>query len=278
MKLVDIEQGTPEWLEWRKSRRMASESPAVMGMSPYGNANKIRKDKQGTSKGFQNKAMAYGHEQEVYAREFYEKGHQVMIPHCAEDDDGIYGASFDGISIDNKRILEIKSPYHGADSDRWRAALEGKLLPHDFIQVQHQLMVSEADSCDFIVWAPDEDMQIINVKPEPEEWEKIREAWDEFWPTIVQRDDKDWAEAADSFRSAKAEYEAAKAKMDDLKEQLIAMAGNQASGRGVSVSKINRKGSIDWAKVQSSLLPDTDLEPYRKKDSSFYRVDVEETQ
>lgn len=277
MKYLDLEQGTQEWLDWRRSRRMASETPFVMGVSPYGSANKIRKDKQGISKGFQNKAMAYGHEQEEYAREHYEAGHTGMVPMVVEDDDGIYAASLDGISVDGTRIIEIKSPYKGIDSDRWKSAIVGKVLIYDFLQVQHQLMVSGADSCDFIVWVPDQDMQIINVKAEPAEWEKIREAWDEFWPTIEERDDDDWREAALAYREAKKNADKAAQELASAKERLVSfLAGENSHGCGVNVKKLSRKGSIDWKQVQKERLADVDLEEYRKPKTTFYQVEVED--
>lgn len=34
MNSIDIEQGTQAWKEWRKGVRMASESPALLGLSP----------------------------------------------------------------------------------------------------------------------------------------------------------------------------------------------------------------------------------------------------
>jgi len=276
MKYIDLEQGSQEWLDWRRSRRMASETPFIMGVSPYGNANKIRKDKQGISKGFQNAAMSYGHEQEEYARDHYQEGHGGVVPQVVEDDEGVYAASLDGISIDGKRIVEIKSPYKGVESDRWKAAIIGKVLVHDFLQIQHQLMVSGAESCDFIVWVPDQDMQIINVKPEPAEWEKIREAWDEFWPTVVERDDDEWADAAEHYRQAKRAADAAAREADKAKQKLISLAAGEASGKGVSVSKVERKGSVNWQQVQKEMLADVDLDPYRKESSVYYTVSLED--
>lgn len=276
MKYIDLEQGSQEWLDWRRERRMASETPFIMGVSPYGNANKIRKDKQGISKGFQNAAMSYGHEQEEYAREHYQAAHTGMIPMVVEDDDGVYAASLDGISVDGTRIIEIKSPYKGVDSERWQAAVIGKVLVHDFLQVQHQLMVSGAESCDFIVWVPDQDMQIINVKAEPAEWEKIREAWDEFWPTVVERDDDKWHYASNAYIKAKENFDRAKIMLDDAKADLLDLAAGEASGNGVSVTKVTRKGSVDWGRIQKEMLEDVDVELYRKEPSVYYNVNVED--
>jgi len=35
MKVVDLEQGTPQWLAWRRAGIGASEAPVIMGLSPW---------------------------------------------------------------------------------------------------------------------------------------------------------------------------------------------------------------------------------------------------
>ncbi len=35
MKIIDLEQGTPEWLEWRKNGIGSSDIATIMGANPY---------------------------------------------------------------------------------------------------------------------------------------------------------------------------------------------------------------------------------------------------
>jgi hypothetical protein len=35
MNIIPLQQGTPEWLEYRKAHGMASETPALMGSALY---------------------------------------------------------------------------------------------------------------------------------------------------------------------------------------------------------------------------------------------------
>ena len=35
MKIIPIEQQSPEWFEWRKTGITASDMPIIMGVSPY---------------------------------------------------------------------------------------------------------------------------------------------------------------------------------------------------------------------------------------------------
>ena len=35
MRIVNLEQGTKEWLEWRRQGITATESSVILGLSPY---------------------------------------------------------------------------------------------------------------------------------------------------------------------------------------------------------------------------------------------------
>jgi putative phage-type endonuclease len=179
---LTLEQGSREWLEARRERRMASETPAVMGLSPYQKESAVRAAKRG-ARNFVNAAMRKGARAEPAAREAYAARYGAMRP--AVFISGDYGASLDGINAAGDLILEIKVPYQGRASDRWKMAHAGRVPKHDYAQIQHQLMVTGAAAAHFWVW--DEDVRegaLVQVTPSPRFWGLIRNAWDEFWPTI----------------------------------------------------------------------------------------------
>ena len=119
MKRVELEQGSEEWLAWRRKRGMASESAAVMGINPYQTIEQVRSIKRGTNKQYTNAAMERGHREEIEARKAYEKdAGELFQPGCFEM--GEFGASVDGINMDGTQLLEIKSPVDARESDRWR--------------------------------------------------------------------------------------------------------------------------------------------------------------
>jgi len=271
MNRVDLEQGTEEWLEWRRDKAMASETAAIMGVSPYQSAEKIRKLKRGIDNTYVTSAMQYGTDEEPKAREAYEAAiGEPFVPACFEFDD--FGASVDGIDMSGDTLLEIKCPVKGRESDRWRTVEDDGIEQHDYIQVQHQMMVTGARETHFLVWDGEEYVVTV-VKANPDFWKKIEQAWKEFWPTVQERDDEEWREAAERYRLAKEVADKANAELDDAKKALIDITGGRySSGHGVEVLKVERKGSIDWKKVQKEHLPDVDLEPYRKKGSEFYQV------
>ena len=277
---VDLEQGTPEWLAWRRKRAMASETAAVMGLSPFQSPEQIRAAKRGTDKTYVTAAMQRGHDEEPIARQVYEDAvGEFFQPACFER--GTYGASVDGISMDGERLLEIKSPAKGRDSDLWALVADSRLSDHYELQVQHQLMVTGASQCYFMVWSgePNSDQPYVGVRvtPDPNIWEEIQQAWDDFWPTVAAREDDEWREAAQAYREAKKNADIAAQALSEAKARLLECAGGPyANGCGVRVQEIQRKGSIDWKRVQKDQLGDVDLEKYRKPGTAFYQVEVTE--
>ena len=107
MKLV---QGSPEWHEHRRKHRNASETPAVLGVSPWTTPYELWQIKTGRAPQPEvTAAMAHGTQLEPQAREAYEAltGH-VMEPLVLVE--GEYSASLDGITLGGELICEIKCP------------------------------------------------------------------------------------------------------------------------------------------------------------------------
>ena len=280
MKRVELEQGSEEWLAWRRKRGMASESAAVMGINPYQTIEQVRSIKRGTNKQYTNAAMERGHREEIEARKAYEKdAGELFQPGCFEM--GEFGASVDGINMDGTQLLEIKSPVDARESDRWASVADGGIKDYDYIQVQHQLMVTGAQFCYFMVWSgepeSDEPYVGIMVEPNPRIWEQIVQAWVDFWPTVQERDDAEWGEAALAYREAKIAHEKTAKALDEAKLKLISLSGNYSYGSGVRVKEVSRSGSIDWKAVRKNELGDgVDIEKYRKPGTSFFQVDIVE--
>jgi putative phage-type endonuclease len=180
---VEIAQGTDAWRALRRTLRMASETPAVLGLSSFSNAAaNLRAEKRGR-RIFVNAAMRKGTEQEPFARAAYAASHGVSD--AAMYVDGAYGCSLDGISADGRTVLEIKTPYRGRAHERWRLAVAGRALPPDYAQIQHQLMVCRAARAHLFVWdAQAQEGVHVEILPDPAFWLRIRSGWDAFWPTL----------------------------------------------------------------------------------------------
>lgn len=270
---IKLEQGTEEWLAFRRGKRMASETPSIMGLSPYGTPATVRAAKWGKTT-TANAAMRQGTEQEPIAREAYEQKYQLMRP--AVYLDGEYGASLDGINIDGDFILEIKTPYKDTrKSDRWKAAEDGITTRADYAQIQHQLMVTGAKGAHLWVWDTKAQEGIcVEVAPDPMFWDEIRAAWEAFAPTLQQRDDPEWHEYAEEWKAAKAAHDIATERLERAKLDLLEASEGQAyvAGDGVQVERSERKGTVDWKRVQKDYLQGVDVEQYRKQSTTTVTI------
>lgn len=277
MKEYDLAQGSSEWLEFRRHRRMSSESAAVMRRNPYCGVNQVRRIKQGLHHVALTPAMANGLAQEPLARELFTERTGIML-RPAVFADGDYACSLDGIDPTMTVTGEIKTPYDSPrESKRWLAAERGELLDHDMIQVQHGLMVTGAEVCHFMVYDWQEpQLSIVPVRPNPLTWAEIRAAWDEFWPSIERRDDDEWHQAATNYLESKKAFELAKLTLEKDREVLTSMVvGGYAHGAGVYVQRVDRAGGVDWKKVAKERLQDVDLDTYRKAGTSYYDVRID---
>ena len=102
-------QGTPEWLEHRRKYRNASETPAVMGVSPWQTPYGLWLEKTGRQQRPVTPAMRRGRELEVAARAAYETLTGLVTEPLVLVE-GEYSASLDGITLEGDLILEIKAP------------------------------------------------------------------------------------------------------------------------------------------------------------------------
>jgi len=79
------------------------------------------------------------------------------------------------------------------------------------------------------------------------------------------RMDSEWRKAAEHYRHLKNEANSINQLLADAKDVLLSLAGeNDEAGFGVSVKHGTRQGAIDFKKFVSELLPNANLEPYRK--------------
>src|SRR5437868_6368908 len=189
-------QGSAEWREHRRKHRNASETPIVLGVSPWQTPYALWQVKLGLVELEITPAMLHGTELEPQARAAYEAlTGNVMQPLVIVD--GEYSASLDGIQLDGERVLEIKCPFKGRDSTLWKTVEAGRLPEHYQWQVQHQLMVTKAEVADVFVFDGTEGIQ-LEVTPDPNVWPRIHSAWDEFMrcvsdahaPPLTARDTK----------------------------------------------------------------------------------------
>ncbi|MEJ7668096.1 MAG: YqaJ viral recombinase family protein [Casimicrobiaceae bacterium] len=282
--IVNLVQGSAEWQEHRRTHRNASETPVVLGVSPWTTPYQLWQQKLGLAQPQVNAAMLRGSELEPAARAAYERQTGlVMKPLVLVD--GEYSASLDGYTLAGDRIVEIKCPRQGRASSLWQS-VQGRCLPEHYQwQVQHQLMVTKADIADVFVFDGAEGV-IFPVAPDPSSWPQIHAAWDEFAryiaetqaPPLTDRDarirnDPEWLKAAAEYVELRTAYDGLSAKVDAAKSQLVDLSCHaKEQGGGVSVTRYWKSGAIDYKAIPG--LTGVDLEPYRRPAREEVRVQV----
>lgn len=154
MKLLDLQQGTGDWLRHRAACLNASDAPAMMGVSPYRTrADLIRQKATGIEPEYDPSTLARfraGHEAEAGIRPHAESliGEELYPVVGEQVFDGLrLSASFDGLTLAG----DI-----GFESKIWNAALaasvrEGTVPESHIWQVVHQHAVGNLEKTLFVV-------------------------------------------------------------------------------------------------------------------------------
>jgi putative phage-type endonuclease len=160
--IENLEQGSTEWLEWRRGVIGASDAPTIMGENPWSSANHLMKDKLGLNPPFHgNAATRDGQYHESFARKALIKEAKFnLIPLVVQDDKVPYfAASLDAVSEDFQHLFEIKC---GVKSYQYVA--ENKRVPKYYYgQLQHMLMVLDLSVIYLTVYRPDQKMLTMQV-------------------------------------------------------------------------------------------------------------------
>ncbi len=282
--IVQLTQGSPEWLEYRRTRRNASESAAVLGVSPWTTPYQLWLEKTGKVQPRTNEAMRHGTDMEPLARLAYEEQTGlVMQPLVLQTGD--YSASLDGMTLEGDLILEIKCPVRGTRSDLWQDVQAGNIPEHYLIQVQHQLMVSGAVSAH--LWIFDGHQGLLHdIQRDEATMRRIQAGWEDFQQYLdsdtppplsdddtVVRQDAEWSQAASTYLRAKQEAEALADQLEAARQALLVLTRHpKESGAGVTVTRYWKQGNVDYKKVP--VLQGLDLSQWRGKGREEVRVVV----
>lgn len=280
--IVQITQGSPEWLAYRQSRRNASESAAVLGISPWTTPYQLWLAKTGRGAPRRTHAMQRGTQLEPVARAAYEEQTGVIMQPLVLEA-GAYSASLDGMTLEGDLIVEIKCPLRGTRSDLWQDVSQAQVPQHYAIQVQHQLMVSGAQIAH--LWVFDGQRGILSeINRDEAQMQRIQEAWDAFQPYLDrdappplteadthQRDDAVWLQTAQAFAQARQCADEAAAALETARSALVALTQHpREQGAGVTVTRYWKQGSVDYKRIPQ--LQGIDLDAYRRKGGEEVRV------
>lgn len=181
MKILDLKQGSQEWLSWRRTVITATDCPAILGSLPWLTEHDCWLKKIGVIKeSKRTQAMERGIRLEPEARaQFIERYGINMTPAVVESTEfDFLGASLDGMSED--AILEIKC----GGPKLYEQAKQG-IMPQYYIdQMQHQLFVTKARMC-FYYCYNGKDGICIEVHPDEGFGERFMPKARAFWKAVA---------------------------------------------------------------------------------------------
>lgn len=222
MKIVHVQQGTPEWVEHRAKHCNASDAPAMLGISPYKSRRDILKEyalglvPEVTPE--QQAIFNRGHRAEALARPLAELiVGEELYPVTGVSACGIMSASFDGLTLTGEIAFE-----HKLLASRLREAMfdgcTGADLPEDYrAQMEQQILVSGAKKVLFMASDWDGNGQLIEERhcwyePDQSMAARIVAGWEQFEKdidayTVQEVESKPSGHAPDSLPALRIELQ-----------------------------------------------------------------------
>jgi putative phage-type endonuclease len=152
MEIINVVQGSSEWLALRAKYLTASEAPAMLGVSKYQTRDSLLKAKATgiTEEVTASKQYVFdrGHQAEALARPIVEGilGEDLFPSTCIVTIEGLdLLASLDGMTMDEQITWENKL----FNESLRTAVMTSNLEPHYYFQLEQQLLVTGAQRCYF---------------------------------------------------------------------------------------------------------------------------------
>lgn len=280
-----MEQGSTEWIEFRKSHIGGSDISCIMGNNPWKDVYKLWQEKTGEKfPEFKNKAMIHGIEKEEEARNCYMSVTGVIVVPSIEisSEWEVAMASLDGINIDKSIICEIKCPLN---EKLLKDAMDNKIPDHYMDQIQWQLWITGAERCDFFVYVDEFNYKLVTQYQDKKYQKKLISEAKTFWEYVMTKtkppetgvfyvDDQFSNELANELKLWKKTEKDAKERAEFLGTQLKALHNENKkyvfTNAEVKMTWIEGKTTIDWKAYQKdNKISDEELEVYSKKTSKY---------
>ena len=183
MKVIQAQQGSPEWLSIRARTLNASEAPAMMGVSPYmARSELLREKKLGVPREHDAATLARfaaGHEAEAAARAIVERDIvcEELYPIVATDDEGRLLASSDGATMLGDVGFE-----HKLWNEELAASVRDGVVPESHRwQLDQQIHIFGFDKVLFVVSdGTPERFVWCEYRTTAERIERLLAGWDQF--------------------------------------------------------------------------------------------------
>lgn len=232
MKIINLEQRSPEWLRWRSKGIGSSDIAAIMGKSPYKTRRQLWIEKH-SGKAIEEIGKEFIFDQgkrleEIAKRDLKELYGVEMEPICAE-------------SSENERYLASVDLFHkdygGAEVkyigyEKFQAVLNDKIVPEDhYIQCNWQMFVCDIESWIYFCGTPSKEATLLTIKRDDELIKVMKDEAGDFMDSLKEGSippitNKDWLEPNNPelfelLRRSRAVIEASEFSFEQIKERII---------------------------------------------------------
>jgi putative phage-type endonuclease len=283
MKTIELEQGSPEWLSWRKTVITATDASVIMGNNPWTTPYQCWQRKLGViPEQVSNDAMERGKRLEPEARSRFMEKHGIsMQPIVVESGEfDFLGASLDGFCPERNEILEIK-----CGGSKLHDMARNQDIPKYYLdQMQHQLLVTGAERCYYYSYNGTDGI-CIEVLPDPEYKVKFLPKARAFWkcvaleeaPPLQDADYKDmsfdpsWGAVASEYRKVCEQIKNLEEIKEGHRKALLSLCGDQnCLGDGIRAMKTVMRGRVDYDAIPE--LSGIDVDKYRKGSTTTWKI------
>lgn len=284
------QQRTEEWFKKRKGRVTGSNVGAILGLNKYKTADDVLREMvrafHGAEREFTgNAATEWGTFNEDGAQSEYEMvtGNKVEETgfHVHPEHDWL-GASPDGL-VGANGVVEIKCPFGKRKGGEFKTLSEQE---HYAAQVQIEMYCTGRQWCDFYQWAPHDAMlERVDFDPLFIEWalpilSKFHERFlseinnkEHLEPKRKQINSAMAEKLVTEYDELSEAIDRATARKKEIMDSLILLAGEKdAEICGKKLTKVERKGSVSYAKALKALAPGADLTPWTGDPSEYWRL------
>ena len=285
-----MKQGTTQWHKARTGKLTASRVGAALGINPWQKPDDLIRamvrEYHGAEPEFSgNVATAWGNNHEPLAVLDFMSEYNATV-----QDAGFYvhpehewlGASPDGF-VGDDALIEVKCPFSLRNGGEFKSIVE---QPHYHAQIQVQLAATGRSTCFFYQWAPHStrtEMVEFSAKWWAENLPRLHEFYQRYLEELnnpahlAERtkiiNGKRYECLLERYDELKKIQDGAKAEQQDILDQLVQSAnGQSAEICGRKLTRVDRAGSVSYAKVVKDHLPGIDLEPYRGEGGTSWRL------
>ena len=282
-KIVELAQGSPEWLQFKQDKIGSSEIGSVIGANQYLSAQKLLAIKRGEievkTSAFMLEKFQTGHDVEAEVRARFFQDTQPIVIQSVENPRFI--ASIDCARIQDgkiSKIVEVKSTSSDAILEEVKA---GNPVRY-FAQVQWQMMIAGIDTATLVVvYTPTNESFQIEIASDQTLQAVMKLSAEKFLNEIDKPKTEltqPLREKLDQLAMLKSASVTMSKQLDVVDEQIKALAdeilketnSEKLFADQVKIETVERQGSVDYAKIE--VLKTVNLDQYRKKPSRYLKV------